>query len=94
MEDFAAFILGWLQLYQTDFDTAWLAAAKQLADEILEELADSASGFFDTPNNAAALLLRPQDLQHGAIRSGNSMAVEALMMLEDLTGESVPQCCG
>lgn len=87
LEDYAALILGLMELYQTDFNTRWFAAAKELADEMIDKFRDPEGGFFDTPSDGEALLLRPKDVQDNATPSGNSMACEALVKLAAFTDE-------
>ncbi|MEP6894836.1 MAG: thioredoxin domain-containing protein, partial [Chloroflexota bacterium] len=87
LEDYAALILGLLELYQTDFNNKWFAAAKELGDEMIELFNDPAGGFFDTSKDGEALLLRPKDVQDNATPSGNALACEALLKLAEFTGE-------
>ena len=87
LEDYAALILGLLELYQTDFNTKWFSAAKELTDEMIAKFHDPDGGFFDTPNEAEKLLVRPKDVQDNATPSGNSLACEALVKLAALTDE-------
>ena len=81
LEDYAALILGLLELYQTDFQTKWFTTAQELADEMIELFADPNGGFFDTAKDSQGLLIRPKDLQDNAIPSGNALACEALLKL-------------
>ena len=81
LEDYAALILGLLELYQADFDPRWFSEAERLADEMIRRFDDPAGGFFDTPADAEKLLLRPKDLQDNATPSGNALAAEALLKL-------------
>jgi len=85
LEDFAALILGLLELYQTDFNPRWFAAAQALADDMIARFSDSAGGFFDSSAGAERLLIRPKDLQDNAIPSGNALACEALLRLAALS---------
>jgi uncharacterized protein YyaL (SSP411 family) len=87
LEDYAALILGLLELYQTDFDNKWFIAAKELTDEMVEKFSDSAGGFFDTPSDGEQLLIRPKDVQDNATPCGNALACEALIKLAELTGQ-------
>lgn len=87
LEDYAASILGLLELYQTDFDDRWFASAKELTDEMIELFSDPEGGFFDTPKDGGPLLLRPKDLQDNATPSGNALACEVLLKLAEFTGE-------
>ena len=85
LEDFAALILGLLELYQTDFNNKWFTAARELADEMIELFNDPNGGFFDTSKDSEDLLLRPKDLQDNATPSGNALACEALLKLSAFT---------
>ena len=87
LEDYAALILGLLELYQTDFNDTWFASAKELADEMIELFNDPAGGFFDTSKHGETLLLRPKDTQDNATPSGNALACEALLKLAAFTDE-------
>ena len=87
LEDYAALVLGLLELYQTDFDNKWFVAAKELADEMIEKFHDPEGGFFDTPHDGETLLFRPRDVQDNATPSGNALACEALMKLAALTDD-------
>lgn len=87
LEDYAALILGLLELYQTDFNDKWFASAKELADEMIELFNDPAGGFFDTSKDGEALLVRPKDVQDNATPSGNALACEALLKLAAFTDE-------
>ncbi|HCK66827.1 MAG TPA: thioredoxin domain-containing protein [Anaerolineae bacterium] len=87
LEDYAALILGLLELYQTDFDNKWFVSAKELTDEMIEKFSDEAGGFFDTPNDGENLLIRPKDVQDNATPCGNSLACEALIKMAEYAGE-------
>ena len=88
LEDYAAIILGLLDLYQVDFNNRWFTAAIDLADEIMARFADPAGGFFDTSANGETLFMRPKDLQDNATPSGNALAAEALLRLSAFTGRA------
>jgi uncharacterized protein YyaL (SSP411 family) len=87
LEDYAALILGLLELYQTDFDNKWFKSAVELADEMIERFGDAAGGFFDTPADGESLLVRPKDIQDNATPSGNALACEALLKLAAFTDQ-------
>jgi uncharacterized protein len=87
LEDYAALILGLLELYQTDFNDKWFQSARELADEMIELFDDPAGGFFDTSKDAIDLLLRPKDVQDNATPSGNALATESLLKLAAFTDE-------
>lgn len=81
LEDYAGLILGLLDLYQSDFDPRWYAAAKTLSDAMTESFSDPSGGFFDTPAGQEGLILRPKELQDNATPSGNALAALALLTL-------------
>jgi uncharacterized protein YyaL (SSP411 family) len=91
LEDYAALICGLLDLYETDFDNRWFAAALELGENMLARFADPSGGFFDTPSEREGvpgqtpLLFRPKDLQDSATPSGNSLACDALLRLAAFT---------
>jgi uncharacterized protein YyaL (SSP411 family) len=85
LEDYAALILGLLELYQTDFQPKWFTYAQELADEMIELFTDANGGFFDTSKDSGELLIRPKDLQDNAVPSGNALACEALLKLAAFT---------
>ena len=87
LEDYAALILGLLELYQTGFKHQWFASARELADEMIELFEDPSGGFFDTSKHAEGLLLRPKDIQDNATPSGNALACEALLKLAAFTDD-------
>jgi uncharacterized protein YyaL (SSP411 family) len=65
----------------------WFGAARELADTMLAHFADPGGGFFDTSDDAEALVTRPKDLQDHAVPSGNAMAATVLLKLGSFTGE-------
>ncbi len=87
LDDFAALILGLLDLYESDFDNQWFTAAEDLALEMISRFSDPEGGFFDTPIDADPLPIRPKDLQDNATPSGNALACEALLKLAALGSE-------
>lgn len=86
LEDHAAMAEGLLELYQSDFDRRWFDAAVEFADIIGGHFADPAGGFFDTSDDHERLLLRPKELQDGAMPSGGAMAAALLARLAEYTG--------
>ena len=91
LEDYAAFILALLALYQADGDATWYQAAVRLADEMLEKFQDPSGGLFDASTLAGDLLYRPKDLQDNATPSGNSLATRSLLLLAAFSGEELYQ---
>ncbi|HJT77409.1 MAG TPA: hypothetical protein VJ739_09435, partial [Gemmataceae bacterium] len=67
----------------------WVTAAQELAGAMLDQFWDAAGGgFFFTGRDHEALIARAKDPQDGAVPSGNSMAVTALLRLGKLTGRA------
>jgi uncharacterized protein len=85
LEDYAALILGLLELYQTDFNNKWFKSAVELTNEMIEKFSDPDGGFFDTPYDGETLLIRPKDIADNATPSGNALACEALIKLTAYT---------
>jgi hypothetical protein len=86
LEDYAALILGFLALYQTDPDVRWYSEAEKLAGEMIAHFRDRDSGFFDTRDDHETLITRPKDQQDNATPSGNSLAAMALLQLSAYGG--------
>jgi hypothetical protein len=87
LEDHAALILGLLALYQSDSNPEWYSRALWLANEMQAHYRDPQAGFFDTRDDAEALLFRPKDLQDNATPCGNSLAACALLQLAAFEGK-------
>lgn len=88
LEDYAALGVALLELYQSDFNPRWYAAAYQCAEEILRRFVDPAAGFFDTANDHETLITRPKDLQDNATPSGNALAATLLLKLAAYEGRT------
>jgi uncharacterized protein YyaL (SSP411 family) len=88
LEDYAALILGLIELYGAGFDTRYLAEALDLAGD-MRRLFGSAEGVYhDTGTDTEEVLVRKRTLQDGAMVSGNAMAAVALLLLATLTGDT------
>ena len=87
LEDHTHLADGLLALYETTFDERWFVAARQLMDVVMEHFVAPDGGFFDTADDAEALIARPRTLQDNAIPSGNAMAATVLLRLAAWTGE-------
>jgi uncharacterized protein YyaL (SSP411 family) len=88
-DDHAMMAAACLALYETTFDTAWMAEARTLAGDLLKLFQDQeGGGFFQTGSDADALVVRPRELLDNAVPSGNSVAAEVLQRLALLTGEA------
>ena len=75
LEDHAFLLEALLTLYAATFDPRWFAAARELAEAILERFADAEhGGFFATADDHEALVARRKELEDTPIPSGASSA--------------------
>ena len=89
LEDYSAVGLGALALYELTFDRVWLERARALADSTVRWFWDDEVGaFFDTASDHEELLTRPRDITDNATPSGTSLAIELLLRLGDVLGDS------
>ncbi|MGK2882114.1 MAG: thioredoxin domain-containing protein [Mycobacterium sp.] len=86
LDDYATLATGLLTLFQLDADEGWLASATGLLDTALEHFADPdrPGRWFDSADDAEALVLRPSDPLDGATPSGASSITEALFLAAHL----------
>lgn len=86
LEDHAALATGLLTLYQMTGEASWLDTATTLIDVALEHFADPerAGRWFDSADDAEALMVRPADPLDGATPSGASLIAEALLLATHL----------
>ena len=88
LQDHAFLVEALIVLYEATFDPRWFAAARELADTMIERFADDErGGFFETSNDHEQLVARRKDLEDNPIPSGNSSAAYGLLRLAALTGE-------
>ncbi len=94
-DDHASMADACLVLYETTFELRWFEHARSLADELVRRFRDpERGGFFQTGDDAEALVVRPKDLSDNAVPSGNSAAAEVLLRLAHLTGEPAYERAG
>ena len=81
LEDYGCLADGLLALHQATGAARWLSAATGLLDSALAHFADPSApgGYFDTADDAEALLHRPRDVTDGATPSGASALAGALL---------------
>ena len=95
LDDYANFATGLVDLYETDFDPAWLHKASDLTDQMLAEFGDAGrGGFYQTDGRDSSVLIRSKDDYDGAEPSGNSMATLLLLRLAALTGQELYRAAG
>jgi uncharacterized protein YyaL (SSP411 family) len=87
LEDHGCVAEAFLAVLGITGDALWLDRARSILDRALEHFADGEGGFFDTADDAEALVVRPQDPSDNAHPSGTSSLLHALIALAALTGE-------
>jgi uncharacterized protein YyaL (SSP411 family) len=88
LEDYTSLVNALLSTYEATSETRYFIEARGLADEFLARFWDDATGsFFDTAQDAEALIGRPRELTDNVTPSGTSGACEALLRLAAYTGE-------
>ena len=88
LDDYAFFSQALLDLYESDFDIAWLQRAVALTEAQAEVFGDDGRGrFFETPPDPSLPLRLIAD-SDGALPAGNSVAAANLLRLAAMTGRS------
>ncbi len=89
LDDYAAFTLAALDLYETRFHPRYLETAAATATRMAGLFEDREHGaFFSSPESHSDLVLRMKEDYDGAEPSGNSLAAEALLRLAAATGRA------
>ncbi len=84
-DDYAALIAGLLDLYEADFDTAWLEWAGELQAKMDERFLDKEhGGYFQTAPGAKDILFRTKEDYDGAEPAPGSLAAANLLHLAQL----------
>ncbi|PWB47142.1 MAG: hypothetical protein C3F12_03920 [Candidatus Methylomirabilota bacterium] len=82
LEDYACLCEGLIDLYEAGSETRYLREAGRLADRLLVDFVDEASGAFcTTSRDHESLILRHREGTDGAVPSGNAVAASALARL-------------
>ena len=89
LEDHACLADALLALHQATGEPRWLAAATDLLDTALQRFADPErpGSFFDTADDAEALLHRPRDVTDNATPCGASALASALLTASVLVAD-------
>ncbi|MHC4124269.1 MAG: thioredoxin domain-containing protein [Planctomycetota bacterium] len=89
LDDYAFTITGLLDLYEATFDAKWLEEAKKLTKQMTDLFEDKKNGgFFQVGRDSEQLIVHNKPSYDGAVPSGNSIAVIALLRLGKLTMDS------
>ncbi len=85
-DDYAALIAGLLDLYEADFDTAWLQWAVELQAKMDAQFSDKEhGGYFQTAPGVSDILFRSKEDYDGAEPAPGSLAAANLLRLAQLT---------
>ena len=87
LEDHGCLADGLLALHQATGQARWLQAALALLDVALEHFGGAPGTFFDTADDAEALLHRPRDLTDNASPCGSSALTSALLTASVLAAD-------
>ncbi|MFT4541484.1 MAG: hypothetical protein ACI841_002384 [Planctomycetota bacterium] len=89
LDDYVFFIQGLIDLYESDFDQAWLRLAKELSELVEQNFRDETNdGYFTTGNQHEQLIARMKNPHDGALPSGNGVHAMNLLRLAELLGEA------
>lgn len=87
IDDYAAMIMAMLELYEATGERTYLKQAREWADYVGKHFSDQLKGgYFDTADNAEALLIRPRSIYDGPVPSGGTLMMVNLLRLASLTG--------
>jgi uncharacterized protein YyaL (SSP411 family) len=86
LADYGDVAEGFLTLYQVTGDDEWLAFAGILLDVAIQHFGDGTGGFYDTADDAPALIRRPRDPSDGPEPSGWFAVANAALTYSALTG--------
>ena len=88
LEDHACFAEGLLALYDATGEPRFLERAVEIIDGMIEQFWDAeAGGFFIGGPRVEGVIARPKSPQDGAVPSANAVALRALAMAFQRTGE-------
>jgi uncharacterized protein YyaL (SSP411 family) len=86
LDDYAFFVWGLLEMYETTFDVRFLKLAIEYNDAMIRLFWDETDGgFFFTGEDQEEVLLRGKEVYDGAQPSANSVALYNLLRLSKLT---------
>jgi uncharacterized protein YyaL (SSP411 family) len=89
LEDHAFMVEALLVVYEAGFDPRWFAAARELAEAMIERFGDpEQGGFFSTSSDHETLIARRKEVGDHPIPAGNSAAALGLLRLAALSGEA------
>ena len=85
-DDYAHLAYALLELYEADFDPAWIEAARRLVEQLDDLFFDPASGvYFYVARDQEAPLVRAKSVFDQTLPSGSSMAARVCLKLHRIT---------
>ena len=88
--DYAFFVFGLIELYESSFEEKYLQAAIALTETMTTKFWDNQNGgFYQTQKNLDAAMPKMKQLYDGAVPSGNSVALGNLLHLGSLTNNPI-----
>ena len=89
LEDHAAVALAFIALHESTGSAHWLPEARSIASEMHVHFRAAETGaWYDTADDAEPLITRPRDVFDNAVPAGPSLAVELMLRLAEIDGES------
>lgn len=89
LEDYAFFIHGLIDLYESCFDESYLNTEIALTEKMITDFYDTNDGgFFDTTGKDESILVRTKEDYDSAEPTGNSIAILNLARLSYITGNN------
>ena len=87
VDDYAFFIQGLIDLYESSTEARWLLLAMDLTETQIRLFGDSAGGgFYSTTGDDPSILIRMKEDYDGAEPSPNSVGILNLLRLSEMTG--------
>lgn len=87
IDDYAFLIWGFIELYETTYETVYLEKAIGLTNDMINLFWDEEEGgFFIYGSDSESLIVRPKEIYDGATPSGNSVATLCMLRLAKMTG--------
>ena len=86
LEDYGCVAQGYLDLAQVTADPVWIVRAGALLDAAITHFRAPDGGFYDTADDAEALVARPRDPSDNASPGGSSALINALVTYAAITG--------
>ena len=87
LDDYAFFVWGLIELYETGYKTLYLDLAIRISGAMLEYFEADGGGLLFSPSDGEHLIARTVEYYDGAYPSGNSVAYYNLVRLGRLTGD-------